>query len=221
MKYRQTTNNRIPELIYILNRPLFPIGWLQKQDFCEYQIFLENIQGIKVKPTKAMIEGKREHEQLYSEFKKEAVPATLGEMLVESKTVELFSREFKVRDLNHGVYGLIDEVWMTPNEFVIIDDKPGTKTYLSNIHQTYGYCLAFKEAVIHSESRQVIAALRERGTSNIYWLSPFDESAEDDVVSIINRIHLLLAVNEEFTSSDNPNKCKACRFNSICERALS
>ncbi|MFC2069441.1 PD-(D/E)XK nuclease family protein [Chloroflexota bacterium] len=220
MKYKQAPYNCISDVIYIENRPLFPISWLQKQDFCEYQIFLENIKGIKVKPTPAMIKGSQGHTQLYNEFKKEAVPATLEEMLDESKTGELFSREFKVKDLRHGVYGLVDEVWMTPDEFIVIDDKPGTKAYLSNIHQTYGYCLAFKEVVSHSESRQVIAALRERGTSNIYWSLPFDESAEEEIVSVITRIHSLLAGNEEFDSSDNPNKCNACRFKSVCERIV-
>ncbi|MCR4394704.1 MAG: hypothetical protein NUV31_10075, partial [Dehalococcoidales bacterium] len=48
--------------IYIQNRLLFPISWLDKQEFCEYQIYLENIAGIKVEPTRQMIEGKQEHE---------------------------------------------------------------------------------------------------------------------------------------------------------------
>ncbi|MHA2067957.1 MAG: hypothetical protein ACXABY_26650, partial [Candidatus Thorarchaeota archaeon] len=32
------------------------------------------------------------------------------------------------------------------------DDKPGTKTFLSNIHQVYGYCLAFKETAKQAQS---------------------------------------------------------------------
>ena len=96
--------------------------------------------GIKVAPTREMIEGKQEHQNLYDQFEKEAVPATLEEMLLESKKVTVFSRELRVRDTKHGIYGLIDEVLLTPNEFIVIDDKPGTKTFLSNIHQVFGYC---------------------------------------------------------------------------------
>ena len=113
--------NKVSEIIYINERPLFPISWLHKQEFCEYQIYLENVMGIKVKPTKQIIEGKQEHEKLYDEFKKEAVPATFDEMLLESKKVQVYSREFRVRDLGHGIYGLIDEVLLTPDSFIVID----------------------------------------------------------------------------------------------------
>ena len=102
--------SRSSDLLYIENRPLFPISWLHKREYCEYQIYLENIKGIKVIPTKAMVEGRQEHDQLYSEFKKEAVPATFEEMLAESKTAQVLSRELRVVDITHGVYGLIDEV---------------------------------------------------------------------------------------------------------------
>ena len=43
--------------------------------------------GIKGAPTQEMIEGKQEHQSLYDQFEKEAVPATLEEMLLESKAV--------------------------------------------------------------------------------------------------------------------------------------
>ena len=117
--------------------------------------------------------------------------------------------------------GLIDEVLLTPDSFIVIDDKPGTKTFLSNINQIFGYCLAFKSSVVLEDSRPVIAALRERGTDNIYWSVPFDPDAEGHITTIIGRIHSLLSGTLEFASSDNPNKCRACRFNSICDRLCS
>jgi hypothetical protein len=92
--------NRISKVIYIQNKPLFPISWLHKQEYCEYQIYLENVKGIKVIPTRAMVEGKKGHEQLYDQFKKEAVPKTFEEMLADSKVAKIYSREFRVRDLD-------------------------------------------------------------------------------------------------------------------------
>ena len=115
---------KITEATYINNRLLFPISWLHKQDFCEYQIYLENIKGIKIEPTKAMVEGKVEHQALFNQFAKQAVPATLEEVLAESKIAKVLSREFRVMDITHGVYGFIDEVWLTPDSFVVIDDNP-------------------------------------------------------------------------------------------------
>lgn len=213
--YRQ-----ISEVIYIKNKPLFPISWLHKQEFCEYQILLENIMGIKVQPTKEMIEGKLGHEKLYDEFKKEAVPATFEEILLHSKTVEVFSRELRVRDIKHGIYGLIDEVLLTPNEFIVIDDKPGTKTFLSNIHQIHGYCLAFQAVTKPLDARPVVAALRERGTDNIYWKAPFDPQAEREIIAVTEHIHSLISGNVEFSSADNPNKCRRCRLRDKCDRAI-
>ena len=211
---------QISEVIYITGKPLFPISWLHKQEFCEYQIFLENIMGIKVQPTKEMIEGKLGHEKLYEKFSKEAVPATFEEMLLQSKTVEVFSRELPVRDFRHGIYGLIDEVLLTPNEFIVIDDKPGTKTFLSNIHQVYGYCLAFEVVAKPLDNRPILAALRERGTDNIYWETPFDPQAEKEIIAVIERIHLLISGAIEFSSTDNLNKCRGCRLRDKCDRAL-
>ena len=135
-------SGHISKLIYVKSEALFPISWLQKQDYCEYQIYLENIKGINVKPTKAMTKGAQKHERLYTQFVKKAKPVTVQQMITESKTEKIYSREFKVLDLEHGIYGLIDEIWLTPKGFIVIDDKPETKAYLSNIHQVYGYCLA-------------------------------------------------------------------------------
>ncbi len=214
-------SKKISGVKYINERPLFPISWLQKQEYCEYQIYLENVAGIKVEPTKQMVVGKQEHENLYEEFKKEAIPATLDEMLIESKKVQILSRELSVRDLGHGIYGLIDEVLLTPDTFIVIDDKPGTKTFLSNKNQVFGYCLAFKSSVVSQDGRPVIAALRERGTDNIYWNEPFNLQTEGHIIAVIERIHSLLIGALEFNSSDNPNKCCACRFRERCDRLCS
>jgi len=212
---------KVSSVIYVNERPLFPISWLNKQDYCEYQIYLENVAGIKVEPTKQMVEGKQELENLYEEFKKEAVPVTMDEMLLESKKVQVLSRELSVRDPVHGIYGLIDEVLLTPDSFIVIDDKPGTKTFLSNINQVYGYCLAFKSSVVLGDGRPVIGALRERGTDNIYWSVPFDQEAESHIISVVEHVHSLLAGVAEFVSSENPNKCRACRFSGVCGRLCS
>ncbi len=216
-----TLHPKISQVKIVNGQNIFPISWLHTQDYCEYQIFLENIKKIEVEPTKAMIEGTKEHERLESEFLEEAVPATFAEMLKESETKHVFSRELSVVSLKHGIGGLIDEIHLTPNNFEIIDDKPGTKAYPSMIHQVYGYCLAFKEMVEKQDSRPIVAALRERGTDNIYWKAPFSEAAENEIVKVINHIHRLILGKEQFNSNKNPNKCKACRLQNECERVVN
>ncbi|HEX7467641.1 MAG TPA: PD-(D/E)XK nuclease family protein [Methanobacterium sp.] len=209
----------ISQVKIIANKNNFPISWLNKQGFCEYGIYLENVKGIEVKPTKSMINGTKEHAILEDKFKDGSEPATFDEMLETSKTGEIFSRELPVISKHFGIRGFIDEVWMTPDEFIIIDDKPGKVAYSSSINQVYGYCLAFKEMV--PEKRRIIASLRQRGTENIYWSSYFDGKAEEDIINLINRMHSLLSGETEFLSTNNPNKCRGCRFNTICDRKMN
>jgi len=211
---------KISEVILIGKRDMFPISWLHKQEYCEYQIFLENVKGINVKPTKEMIEGKLVHKSLEKKFKEIAKPILLKEIIEKSKVTEMLSRELPVISIRHGIYGAIDEIRFTPNNFIIIDDKPGTKVYLSNVHQVYGYCLAFKDMIRDMDNRTIVAALRERGTDNIYWQRSFDEKAENEIIKIINRIHDLISGNEEFISNKNPNKCKSCRFREVCDKSV-
>lgn len=202
----------------IENKNNFPISWLNKQGFCEYGIYLENIKGIKLKPSRAMVQGTEEHANLEADFRKEAKPATFEEMLETSETSEILSREFPVISAKYGIRGFIDEVWMTPDKFVIIDDKPGTVAYYSSINQVYGYCLAFKDMV--GEDRKIVGALRQRGTDNIYWSAYFDEKAEYKTINLVKHVHKLLLGEKEFVPTKNPNKCKGCRFKNICDKKM-
>ena len=217
-KFNSAPHPTISQVKIIEDKNNFPISWLNKQGFCEYGIYLENVKGIEIKPTRSMIEGTKVHATLEANFREDAEPTTFDEMLETSKTGEILSRELPVMSKKHGIRGFIDEVWMTPDEFVIIDDKPGTRAYSSSINQVFGYCLAFKEMI--PEKRRIVASLRERGTENIYWASYFDEKAEKDIINLINRMHGLLEGEIEFKATDNPNKCRSCRFNAICERKM-
>jgi hypothetical protein len=90
-------------------------------------------------------------------IKNEAVLAIVEEMLGKAKKVEEFSREFRVVDNNHRVYGLIDDVLLTPSEFIVIDDKPIKKTCLSNICQVYSYRLVFEEIIEVQDMMNTVA----------------------------------------------------------------
>ncbi len=206
----------ISQVMIIEGRNNFPISWLNKQGYCEYSIYLENVKGIEVQPTLNMVIGTKEHARLEEDFKRGAEPATFEEMLEESKSAELMSREFPVISAKYGIRGYIDEVWMTPDEFIIIDDKPGSRAFPSSIHQVFGYCLAFQDTV--NEKRRIIGSLRERGTDNIFWSAYFDQKVEKDTISLINRVHNLLLGSEEFLPTQNPRKCRSCRLKRKCDK---
>ena len=121
-----------------------------------------------------------------------------------------------VIDTEDGIRGFIDEVRMTPDKIIIIDDKPGNRAYPSTINQVRAYCLAFKN-MIGNDNRTIIAALRQRGTDNIFWSEEFNESNEQNIRYTINFLHRLIEDKRDPIPTKNPNKCRKCRFQSYCE----
>ena len=71
----------------------FPISWLNQQGYCEYQIYLQYMKGIKTPETKAMKKGTAIHSQLEDEFNQTATPATFEEVLEISKEQKTITRE--------------------------------------------------------------------------------------------------------------------------------
>ena len=161
-----------------------------------------------------MSKGTNIHNQLEEKFQETATPATFEEVLDLSKTQKTVTREMFVISPEHGIRGFIDEIWMTPDKFVIIDDKPGTQAYNSTINQVRAYCLAFKNMT--NDNRKIVGALRQRGTDNIFWNEEFDENAEKSIKFLIKRMNGLFNGEKPFIKTKNTNKCKNCRFQSYC-----
>ena len=195
----------------------FPISWLNQQGYCEYQIYLQYMKGIKTPETKAMKKGTAIHSQLEDEFNQTATPATFEEVLEISKEQKTITRECFVLSKEDGIRGFIDEIWMMPEEIIIIDDKPGSKAYPSTINQVRAYCLAFKEMT--GDERKIKGALRERGTGNLFWIEVFTPEIENEIKFTIDRMHGLFEGTKPFIATKNPNKCRSCRFKNDCENA--
>ena len=195
----------------------FPISWLNQQGYCEYQIYLEYMKGIEKGPTREMTHGSEIHQKLEDIFKQDSTPATFEEAVEASKTEASMSREVFVIAPDYGIRGYIDEIWMSPDEIVIIDDKPGRTPYASTMNQVRAYCLAYKDMT--KESRKIKGALRERGTSNLFWIEIFEEEVENQIKYTIERMQGLLNGSKPFIATKNPKKCRSCRFRDECEHA--
>jgi len=196
----------------------FPISWLNQQGYCEYQLYLENMEGVKTQPTSAMTHGSQIHHQLEDIFKQEATPAKFEDAVEASKTEASMSREVTVISPEYGIRGDIDEIWMKPDEIVIIDDKPGRTPYQSTMNQVRAYCLAYKDMT--DDERKIKAALRERGTENLFWIEIFTPEVEKEIKFTIDRVQGLINGTRPFVPTKNPKKCRSCRFNKDCEHAL-
>ena len=195
----------------------FPISWLNQQGYCEYQIYLEYMKGIETEATPAMTQGTKIHKQLEDIFKEEATPATFEEAFETSKSESIMSRECFVIAPDYGIRGYIDEIHMTPDEIVIIDDKPGRTPYQSTMNQVRAYCLAFKDMT--NEDRLIKGALRERGTNNLFWIEIFTPEIEKEIKFTIDRMHGLFEGSKPFIPTKNPKKCRSCRFKDNCEHS--
>ena len=195
----------------------FPISWLNQQGYCEYQIYLQYMKGIKTPETKAMKKGTDVHNRLEEKFLESAEPATFEEVIETSKEKATLTRECFVISPDDGIRGFIDEIWMTPTEIVIIDDKPGSKAFPSTINQVRAYCLAFKN--MSDDERPIKGALRQRGTDNIFWSEEFDQDTEKEIRFTINRMHSLFDGQKPFMATKNPNKCRSCRYSVCCEES--
>lgn len=216
-EYSKEMHPTIRSIEIIEGKNNFPISWLNQQGYCEYQIYLQYIKGIESAPTKAMLKGTHVHNQLENEFLKDATPQEFDEAVEMSKSEATVSRECFVISKEYGIRGFIDEIWMEPERIVIIDDKPGSKAFPSTINQIRAYCLGFKNMT--QDSRPIIAALRKRGTDEIFWSEEFDSDAEKEIKFTIKRMHSLLDGQKPFIATKNPNKCKSCRYQSYCEES--
>ena len=195
----------------------FPISWLNQQGYCEYQLYLQYMKGVKTQPTAAMTHGSQIPQQLEDIFKQDSTPTSFEDAVEASKTEASMSREVSVISPKYGIRGDIDEIWMKPDEIVIIDDKPGRTPYESTMNQVRAYCLAYKDMT--GETRKIKAALRERGTENLFWIEIFEPEVEKQIKFTIDRIHGLFEGSKPFVPTKNPKKCRYCRFNKDCEHA--
>ena len=219
-----------PGLWLYQEKVLFPIWILNDQDYCEYKIYLQLEKGIKSN-TKEKVEGKQIHNQLFSDFSKIAIPSSIEEIVKLSKIKTQISREVRLRSPKYGIIGKVDEIHFCPDKFIVIDDKPGPKKWPvgknepweADKNQVYGYCLVLKEKMIEEfqDTRPIIASLRKRGTDNIYWNEIFDDKSEKKIIQIIDHIHRLISLEEEYKSNDEPGKCKRCSLNKECDRNIS
>ena len=164
-----------------------------------------------------MKQGSSEHKKLENEFLKTAKTTSLDKIVEISHEEKTISREMFVISKTYGIRGFIDEIWMMPNQIVIIDDKPGKKAYQSSIDQIRAYSLAIKDML--NEKRQIIGEIRERGTDNIIYKEEFGENEENNIKERIKRLHGLFNGTKPFIPTKNPNKCRSCRFQSYCEDA--
>ena len=216
-EYETKDHPSIKGLQIIEGKNNFPISWLNQQGYCEYQLYLEYMKGIESPATPEMTHGSEIHQQLEDIFKQDSTPSTFEDAVEASKEEASMSRECFVVSPEYGIRGFIDEIWMKPDEIVIIDDKPGRTPYQSTMNQVRAYSLAYKDMT--GDDRKIKSALRERGTENLFWIEIFNPDVEKEIKFTIERMQGLFDGSKPFVPTKNPKKCHSCRFKNKCEHA--
>ncbi len=197
-------------------REKIPISWLHSHDYCEYQIYLKNVKGLKIIPTANLVMGRNRHNVLEVEHKEMATEElSIDAALDKAKTEEivLIGREIPVE--GSKLKGRIDEVHFGPNQIIILDDKPNSYAWDSNKKQIWGYCLAFEEH--YSPKLPLLACLRHRDSQRIVWQEIFTDQHRDIVLDAIARIFGVLRGERDPDHTDNIKKCLACNFYGRCD----
>ena len=217
-KYEIKKHPSIKGIEIIKGKNNFPINWLNQQEYCEYQIYLEHIKCIKTQTTPSITQGSKIHEQLDDIFKQASTPISFENAVESSKKEASMSREVFVISPDYGIRGHIDEIWMKPDEIMVIKDEPGRTPYDSAMNHVRASGLAYKDMA--GDSRKIKCALRERGSENLFWIEVFSKEVENQIKNTVNRMHELLDELKPFVPTKNPNKCKSCRFKNNCKHSL-
>ena len=193
-----------------------PIHWLHSHAYCEYQIFLKHVKGIKTAPTAAMMMGAKRHSILEVEHKERSTEELSVDDALEKAKVEkvlLVAREISVEWSQ--LKGKIDEIHFMHDQIIIVDDKPNSVAWDSNKVQVWGYCLAFQEQF--RPMLPISALLRHRDTQRTVWEEVFTEDHRDRVLIAIERISGIMDGEREPEPTDNINKCRRCSLNNVCD----
>jgi CRISPR-associated exonuclease Cas4 len=213
-----TRDRQIKGLLRKGGKSFFPVSWLYLQAYCEMQLYLDKFKRLYVPATKAMIRGAKIHKQLEDAHAAAATEVMdISEAFAASKErdIAVVFREIDV--FGNSMYGIIDELWITPDNVIVIDDKPHNTAYPSQIRQVMGYSLAFDEE--HEHNRNIVCQLRNRTSGRVFWQEDFSEEGRNDVLNVVERIQKLIQGEEEFQTADNPEKCRSCRFRNHCSKS--
>lgn len=202
-----------------------PIHWFHNQAFCEYEIFLAQVKGIPdPSPNREDIEeGRLIHTELLKSHEAGAIltDKSILELATEAQLSGVTSVLRELLVVSKRMIGSIDEVWIASDGAYVVEDKPRSKQgkpFLSETRQAQGYASAFKEC--HSLPVPIITVVRDRSTGDWLWQKLLDEEDERKVNEVLDRIEGILGGIRQAEPTNNPNKCRYCRWSPFCDKSL-
>ncbi len=203
----------------LVERDLLPVSWLHQASYCEYQFYLDKVKKVRVPATRAMIAGSRRHAELYQEFLATATPLEESlesylDKLRAGKAPAMTFRELEIKSTRFKLTGRIDEIRLHPDKTIIIDNKPKSTAFPSDVNQVRAYALAFEDQ-FHWRAK-IWPSIQNSHSLQFVYQEEFGQQERSEVTALVERMHALLDGETEFKASPEPAKCAACRFNFLC-----
>ena len=88
---------------------------------------------------------------------------------------------------------------------------------MSMKNQVYAFALAYED-MMDVDDRDITVALRTSTTGEIFWSDKFSSENREHIKGVVEHVQNLISMKDEFISTENPNKCNACRFNDVCNQ---
>ncbi|MCW1298619.1 MAG: CRISPR-associated protein Cas4 [Candidatus Parvarchaeota archaeon] len=192
-------------------------SWLTIWACCQYQFHLH----LKYGPmfTSRMLEGKKRHEKLYSDFLKDAVELPEGtDIMKYSLKNTFYTREIFLEC--DELVGRLDGLFVDNGLFIPIEDKftraGNGGPFYHHVLQLWAYCF-----IIEKKKGEVDYGLI-RYIDNVFKVK-YDEKARSTVAKAIKQINLFLKgkiAPDDLEVSRDATYCKYCAYNSLCDRKL-
>jgi len=174
---------------------------------CPRRFLYRKIFGQKL--TYAMINGARAHAKKYNEHKERAEKKMELGLAVDLALAgeELVGREIEI--FGNGLYGVMDEIRLYPEEAVIIDFKASLSE--RGKVQTLAYAAALRPYGYKNITVRIVRTSDEE----TLWEKKFDENDYWFIESLKQRFHSTVRAGI-FPRRENPDVCEACPFRKIC-----
>ncbi len=175
---------------------------------CPRRFLYRKVLGQKL--TYAMINGARAHAKKYNEHKERAdrkIPLAIAIDIARTGET-LLGREIEI--LGNGLYGIIDEIQLYPEEAVIIDFKAS----LSERGKIQA--LAYAAALAPYGYEHITVRIARTRDEEVLWEKKFDESDKEFIESLKRRFFSMVRAGT-FPRSEDPSVCEDCPFRRICK----
>jgi len=196
-------------------------SWIDTAEYCEYQLYLEQVVGIKAED-KDTAQGRRKHRERSEEFNEGARKVDISPRelvpLAKRKNKAFELCEVGMRSLNYKIFGRVDRLRVSPDWVKALDFKSGKAVYGSEKLQVRCYSLLAREYL--ETDIPTYSIILDRDNKELIWKERFTEEARNQVLGRVKSIREILNGKREPRKAENPNKCHSCRYREVCSKRL-